>query len=96
MVLPEFSILEMTWNNRIFKHQNNYGDYYAVHECYYDENKNPKFWTDEPILLNGFETVDELISSLKQILVDVEKSRDNILNYEQDRELIGNLESPQN
>lgn len=63
------------WNNRVIRKARRQGKHtlhhYDVHEVYYDKKGNPHSWTDKPLDLNGFDTVDDLRNSLAQILRDV-------------------------
>lgn len=80
----------MTWNNRIFKHKYipkpgekpaGVFEYYQIHETYYDENGGIGF-SGNPVTPYG-ENVDELIAHLKKLLNDVERSKDDVLEYEE-------------
>lgn len=75
----------MTWNNRIFKRKdvrtNNI--FYGVHETFYDKNKKVDGYTENPIFGGSFESPEELIASLEQILNDVKKSKNDILDYDE-------------
>jgi len=71
----------MHWNNRIFKHVNKHGTTYAIHECYYDEKGKPDGWTNEP-MCGHYDTVDDLIGSLEQMLRDAKRSKNDVLDYE--------------
>ena len=75
-------VLKMsTWNNRIIRHKSDSGDWYAIHEVYYDNEGKTTAWTvnaQEPF----GESVDELISSLKMMLADAERSKDDVIDYD--------------
>lgn len=73
----------MHWNNRIMRHKHPNGDYYQIHEVYYDGDK--KSWTVEPIVPFG-ETVDELIEHLEMMLRDAKKCKEDILDYDENEE----------
>jgi hypothetical protein len=70
----------MTWNNRIFKHVGAGNITYALHETHYDKDGKVDGYTGEP-MCGHFESVDELIASLKQMLSDAERSKDDVLDY---------------
>ena len=70
----------MSWNNRIFKHNTEYGIFYGLHETYYDEDGNVEGYTS--VALTGlFETIEELKSDLEYKLNDVNRFLDEILEY---------------
>ena len=69
------------WNNRILRHKSESGDWFGIHEVYYDDDKVPNGWTLEPKAPFG-ETVEELIEHLKQLLNDAERSKDDVLDYD--------------
>lgn len=73
----------MHWNNRIFRHVGTDGYVtYALHEAYYPQGKTiPDGWT-ENAMCGHYETVDDLIASLKQMLRDAKRSRNDVLDYE--------------
>lgn len=80
----------MTWNNRIFRHRyeakpGEWHDFYEVHEVYYDEEGKVFSHTDNPVSPHG-DTVDELIEHIEQILNDVKRSKDDIIEYKEDEE----------
>ena len=51
----------MSWNYRVFKHTDNNGEWFALHEVFYDspEDERPNSITIEPVALFG-ETLEEL------------------------------------
>ncbi len=51
-----------TWNNRIFRHKSEHGEWYEIHETHYADDGKPIGWTVDPAEPYG-ETVDELIES---------------------------------
>ena len=70
----------MHWNNRIFKHQQGDQIWYSIHETFYDEDGKVELWTQEEISPYG-ETVDELIEHVEQLLNDIKKSKEDIIEY---------------
>ena len=72
----------MSWNYRVVKHEDTLTDgneiYYAIHECYYDENDIPTSITSG----NGIElwgdTLEELKEDLRLMTLALDKP---ILNY---------------
>ncbi len=77
-----------TWNNRIFLHKEEFGNWYGIHETHYGDDGKPVGWTvnaQEPF----GETVDELISSLKRMLADAERFKDSVLDYDSEPEVKG-------
>lgn len=68
------------WNNRIFKHTNEHGTTYALHECYYDEEGKTQGWTDEPEC-SHYDSPEELITALEQMLNDARRCKDDLLDY---------------
>lgn len=70
----------MHWNNRIFKHVKDNIESYAIHECFYDDSGRTLGWTETPET-GHYDSVEDLIEGLKQILRDVEKSKDDVLDY---------------
>lgn len=75
----------MSWNNRIMRRVNKVGDreviLFSLHEVYYTDAGLPKSWTVEPVF-GGFESVDDLISSLELMLKDAKRFRDDVLEYD--------------
>lgn len=58
---------------------------YALHEYYYNLDSGSiqsNSWTKNPITLDQFESVDDLIESLDMMLKDAIFYRDQILDYE--------------
>ncbi len=74
-----------TWNNRIFRHKADHGDWYAIHETHYDDDGKPIGWTVDAQEPFG-ETVDDLISSLKLMLADAERFKNAVLDYDSEPE----------
>ena len=68
------------WNNRIFKHTNERGTTYALHECYYDEEGMTQGWTDAPEC-GHYDSPDELIAALEQMLNDARRWKEDVLDY---------------
>jgi hypothetical protein len=50
------------------------GNYYSLHEVFYDKKLHPMSMTEEPIDFAG-DTAQEVIDSLQQALEDVLKTR---------------------
>lgn len=73
----------MSWNYRLVKHKDRYGDdWFAVHEAYYEDGEErPHSITKEPIDLGG-ESMEEVLDDLELIKKDILKYKDEILNYE--------------
>lgn len=77
----------MNWNNRIFRHGFVHKDgsvsyTYALHEAYYPDGMTiPDGWT-ENAMCGHYETVDDLLDSLKQMLRDAKRCRNDVLDYE--------------
>jgi len=70
----------MTWNYRIFRHTEKDGyTWYAIHECYYDDDGNVEGYTQGPDYPQG-ETVEELKTDLEYMLNDAFSQP--ILDYE--------------
>ncbi len=71
----------MHWNYRIFRHSNPSGATFALHEVYYDEAGKPAQWTDEPEC-GHFDSVDELIQAIEQMLRDAKLCAEDILDFD--------------
>ncbi len=74
------------------RHKSDSGDWYGIHEVYYDDAGKSRAWTvhaQEPF----GETVDELISSLKMMLAAAQKSRDDVIDYDSKPECLDLLEN---
>ena len=57
----------MTWNYRVIKTIDSTGGLsYGVHEVYYDENRMPRAYTEQPVPLYA-DTLPELISDLERM-----------------------------
>jgi len=39
----------MHWNFRIVKHKHKHGDYYAIHEVFYNDKNKPRSCTKDPV-----------------------------------------------
>ena len=65
----------MTWNYRIMRYSS--GEL-GIHEVYYEQGKIDG-WTKEPIIVG--DNVEELYSILETIRTDIEKSKNDILEY---------------
>lgn len=62
----------MYWNNRLFLHEKNGA--IAVHEVFYEDDTHEIIgWTESPICLGEFESVEDAIQSLHQISKDIVK-----------------------
>ncbi len=74
----------MSWNNRIFRHVTKLNSedlvWYGLHETYYGDDGKPSSWTKEP-LDGGYDSVDDLITSLEMKLNDARKYREQVLEY---------------
>jgi hypothetical protein len=71
----------MSWNFRIAKWPDECtesGYTYSTVECYYDDDGKPWGWSENPRPAYG-DTPEGLIESLKTMLSDVEKSKDDII-----------------
>ena len=69
----------MTWNYRILAQKNSDDNInYAVHEVYYNENKEIEYWSESPITLHA-ESSEELIMMKDRYLLAFTKP---ILNEE--------------
>lgn len=64
----------MNWNYRIIRTRKDAdGHYYfSIHEVFYHEN-NKKSWTAQPIDLGDFESVENLMGALQDMIEDVKK-----------------------
>lgn len=63
----------MTWNYRVVRHNNNGFDWLALHEAYYDEDKdNPHSITVTPVSPIG-EDINDLRSILGMMIAALEK-----------------------
>lgn len=85
----------MTWNNRIMRRRfpalrkgQPEQVLYGLHEVYYDENKKVDGWTKEA-MFGYFETVEDLLATLKQMHTDAEKSKADVLDYHADEKKRG-------
>jgi hypothetical protein len=67
----------MSWNYRIMRHKHPSGEYYQIHEVFYE----PMGWSADPIEPFG-STPDELIECLEIMLSDAKKCKDDILDYD--------------
>ena len=65
----------MTWNYRVVRKG---GEYYGIHEVYYDDGGNPEMVTVEPVGAAG-DTFDELVDDFTYMLRAFGKP---ILDYE--------------
>ena len=57
----------MTWNYRVIRKTqtgyDNLGEYYGIHEVYYDDDGNPEMVTVEPVGPDG-DTYEELVEDI--------------------------------
>jgi hypothetical protein len=68
----------MTWNYRIMRRKDWGGAYiYSIHEVYYN---NEGIGYTEP-LIDSYESVDELITTLELMLADAKKFKDDVVDY---------------
>ena len=74
----------MSWNYRVMRHGNNNGDYYAIHEVYYDQNGKPRNWTDDDVGPCG-ESLDEVKACLELMKEALSKP---ILDYANGKEIV--------
>jgi hypothetical protein len=57
----------MSWNYRVIRSREPNGEfYYAIHECYYGDDRLPHSWTASPASVSG-ETHAELLTTLQQM-----------------------------
>lgn len=69
---------KLTWNHRVIKRESGDEYWYAIHEVYYDDNKQIETLTEEPVYPVG-ESIDDLRAELQWML----EALDNpVLNYE--------------
>ena len=61
----------MTWNYRVIKYKSHHDTIFALHEVFYDDGKI-EGWTERPIDLDGFESVDDLLGTMKMMMKDIE------------------------
>jgi hypothetical protein len=69
------------WNYRIVRDKIAGGEYYRVHEVYYDMDGKPTIITEDPEAAFG-ETPDELIADLELMLEHVLRSKDDIIDHD--------------
>ena len=70
----------MTWNYRIFKHDNGKRIFYGLHEAYYNDKGKVNGWTKEPEVVG--DTVKDLLKTLDMMKQDALKYKDDIIKYE--------------
>lgn len=68
------------WNNRILFHADKRGDWYGLHEVFYDDKGQPTACTVEP-MTGAYESVSDLRRSLELMLKDA-RSRKPVLIYD--------------
>lgn len=54
----------MTWNHRVILHRHERGDYFEVHEVYYNDAGVPDSWTQEPVSI-----VSESLADMREELL---------------------------
>ena len=60
------------WNYRIFRHTKDGEEWFAIHECYYDENNKVTGWTTRQIDPYG-DSVEELKDVLEMMYEALDK-----------------------
>ena len=70
----------MHWNYRIFRHSTDGEGKLAVHETYYNERGQVCAWTSDA-QFGFYETPDDLIAVLERMLVDVKRSKEDVLDF---------------
>lgn len=68
----------MTWNYRVVRKQTADGEYYGIHEVYYDSDGNPEMVTVEPVAPCG-DTLQELVDDMRYYIIAVSRP---VLDYE--------------
>ena len=72
----------MTWNYRVIRKTetgyDNLGEFFGIHEVYYDDDGNPEMVTVEPIGPAG-DTFEELLSDVECMVAALKKP---VLNYD--------------
>lgn len=58
-------ILKKMWNHRIIKNEDEWGDWYGIHEVYYKKGE-PWLYSEEPLGVSG-ETIEELKNTHEQM-----------------------------
>lgn len=65
----------MTWNNRIIRRTKRYKKktlhFYDVREVHYNKNGKPISWMQDPLNLDGYESIHDLRASIARIVYDV-------------------------
>ena len=69
------------WNYRIVRHKIARGEYYRVHEVYYDMDGEPSIIAGDPEAAFG-ETPDELIAELELMLEEAIRSKEDIVDHD--------------
>ncbi len=67
------------WNYRVMRHSVGGQVYYGLHEVYYKAGR-PWLWSQEPDVQG--DTIDELGSTLRMMINDFEKSKDDVLDFD--------------
>lgn len=63
----------MTWNHRVMKRKTDDGDWFTIHEVYYDMDRSDKLsWTESEIAPAGH-SIDDLRIELELMLACLEK-----------------------
>ncbi len=72
--------MEDGWNYRVMRHRVGMSGsiYYGLHEVYYKAGR-PWLWSQEPDVQG--DTIDELGSTLRMMLNDFERSKDDVLDF---------------
>jgi hypothetical protein len=66
------------WNHRVMKRKTEEGEWYDIHEVFYDEQSGKLSWTENAISPGG-ETIDELQKELQRMLKALDKP---VLDYD--------------
>ena len=62
----------MSWNYRVVKKADRLGNYFEIHEVYYDDNGNPNGWTEDAIKPYGVD-LDDLRWVLEHMVTALDK-----------------------
>lgn len=54
----------MSWNYRILKSESGGETTLALHEVYYNKDGTMGSWTEKPVSLEGYESVEELVDEV--------------------------------
>lgn len=72
----------MSWNYRIFRHATKHGDAFALHEAYYDGEKEVDGYTTNAVSQFA-DDPDELIRILEHQLADARRFKGEVLDYKE-------------